>query len=72
MADLARIMAPLGAECDPDDTINDILLPLSEQHPLPMVVVRDGEVIASIRPGVSSGFQNVCHGRRGLVANSPR
>jgi formate dehydrogenase beta subunit len=48
MADLTRIMAPLGAECDPDDTIADILVPLRRQHPVPMVVVRDGEVVGSI------------------------
>ena len=48
MPDLDVIMAPLGAECDPDDLVADILLPLREQHPLPLLVVRDGEVAGTI------------------------
>jgi len=48
MADLARVMAPLGAECDPDDSIADILEPLRAQHPLPLLVVRDGAAVGSI------------------------
>ena len=48
MAALERIMAPLGAECDPDDVISDVLLAMREQHPVPLLVSRDGVVVGCI------------------------
>ena len=45
MPDLERIAAPLGAQCDPDDTLADVIEPLRAQHPLPLLVVDiDGAV----------------------------
>ncbi|HET9050529.1 MAG TPA: FAD-dependent oxidoreductase [Candidatus Dormibacteraeota bacterium] len=44
MADLSQIMAPLGADCGPDDSIADVLDDLRTQHPVPLVVM-DGERI---------------------------
>jgi formate dehydrogenase beta subunit len=49
--DLDRIMAPLGAECDPDDILSDILAPLREQHPLPMIVSREQEIVGTLDLG---------------------
>jgi NADPH-dependent glutamate synthase beta subunit-like oxidoreductase/ferredoxin len=41
VAELDRIATTLGAECDPDDSLRDILPVLRAQHPLPLVVTRD-------------------------------
>lgn len=41
MPDLERIAVTLGAECDPDDTLFDVLPALRAQHPVPLVVTRD-------------------------------
>ena len=48
MPDVAQLMAPLGAECDPDDTIAEILELLRAQHPLPVLVTRDGEACGTV------------------------
>ncbi|MDB5067143.1 MAG: hypothetical protein JWM18_3577 [Chloroflexi bacterium] len=46
---LSEIMEPLGAQCDPLDTLANILAPLLAQHPLPLLVVRDdGEILGSV------------------------
>ena len=44
MPELDRLAVTLGAECDVDDTLLDVLAPLRAQHPVPLVVMRD-EVI---------------------------
>ncbi|HEV7677556.1 MAG TPA: FAD-dependent oxidoreductase [Candidatus Dormibacteraeota bacterium] len=48
MPDLDRIMAPLGAECDPEDSLADILTELRGQHPLPLLVTARGEVVGTV------------------------
>ena len=48
MADLAQLMAPLGAECEVDDVIADVLDDLRAQHPVPLVVTDDGAVVGSL------------------------
>lgn len=48
MHELSQIMEPLGAECDPLDTIANVIGPLRAQHPVPLLVVREGEIIGSI------------------------
>src|SRR5579864_5566482 len=34
-----------GAECDPDDTLLDVLGPLRAQSPVPLLVTRDDQVV---------------------------
>jgi formate dehydrogenase beta subunit len=46
--ELQTIASPLGAECDPDDTLADILQPLRIQHPLPLVVARNEEIVGTV------------------------
>ncbi len=41
-------MAPLGAECDPDDTVADILSDLRDEHPVPITVTREGAIVGTI------------------------
>ncbi|GAC1342390.1 MAG: hypothetical protein NVSMB29_14030 [Candidatus Dormibacteria bacterium] len=48
MPDLGQLMAPLGAECDPDDSLADVLEALRAQHPLPLLVARDGEACGTV------------------------
>src|SRR5215469_3004112 len=48
MADLGQVMAPLGAECDADDVIADVLDDLRAQHPVPLVVTEDGAVVGTL------------------------
>jgi NADPH-dependent glutamate synthase beta subunit-like oxidoreductase/ferredoxin len=48
MPELARVATGLGAECDPDDTIADVLPALRAQHPVPLLVTRDDAVVGSI------------------------
>ncbi|TMB92294.1 MAG: FAD-binding protein, partial [Chloroflexi bacterium] len=48
MPDLETIAASLGAECDPDDTLADVLEPLRAQHPLPLLVTRDERILGTI------------------------
>ena len=48
MPDLDRVMAALGAECDPEDSLADVLTVLRGQHPLPLNVVRHGEVLGTV------------------------
>ena len=48
MADLATLMTPLGAACSPDDHIADILDDLRDEHPVPITVVNDEQIIGSI------------------------
>ena len=45
MPDLGRIATVLGAECDPDDTLLDVLGPLRAQAPVPLLVTRDDQVV---------------------------
>lgn len=44
MPDLAVIGSRLGAECDPDDVLADVLRPLRAQHPVPLLVIRDDHI----------------------------
>jgi NADPH-dependent glutamate synthase beta subunit-like oxidoreductase/ferredoxin len=46
--ELAVIGSQLGAECDPDDVLADVLAPLRMQHPLPLVVIRDGHIFGTV------------------------
>ncbi|MBV8446321.1 MAG: hypothetical protein JOZ92_10435, partial [Candidatus Dormibacteraeota bacterium] len=48
MAELETVAAPLGAECDPDDTLLDVLEPLRAQHPVPLLVSRDDAILGSV------------------------
>ena len=48
MPDLDRIAAPLGTECDPEDTLADVLDLLRAQHPVPLTVIARGEVIGTV------------------------
>ncbi len=48
MPDLDRIMAPLGAECDPEDSLADVLTAMRGQHPLPLVVTSRGEIVGTV------------------------
>jgi len=46
--ELDRLAITLGAECDPDDTLLDILAPLRAQHPVPLVVSRDDVIEGTV------------------------
>ncbi|HEX4578982.1 MAG TPA: FAD-dependent oxidoreductase [Candidatus Dormibacteraeota bacterium] len=48
MPELDRIATTFGAECDPDDTLHDILPALRAQHPVPLVVTRDEVVHGTV------------------------
>ncbi len=48
MPELDRIAITLGAECDPDDSLLDILPALRAQHPVPLVVTRDDVIRGTI------------------------
>ena len=48
MPELATVASQLGAECDPDDTLMDILEPLRAQHPVPLVVSRNQEILGTV------------------------
>ena len=48
MPELASIASPLGAECDPDDTLADILQVLRLQDPVPLIVVRGDDVLGTV------------------------
>src|SRR5438309_604431 len=48
MPELATIASQLGAECDPDDALVDILEALRAQHPVPLLVSRDDEILGSV------------------------
>ena len=48
MPELDALAAPLGAECDPDDTLADIIDSLRAQHPVPLLVTRDQEVLGVV------------------------
>ncbi|MFN2581715.1 MAG: FAD-dependent oxidoreductase [Candidatus Dormibacteria bacterium] len=48
MPELATLAEPLGAECDPDDTLADILRPLRAQHPVPLLVTRAGQILGTV------------------------
>jgi formate dehydrogenase beta subunit len=48
MPELATIASPLGAECDPEDTLGDILEVLRLQDPVPLLVVRGDEVLGTV------------------------
>jgi NADPH-dependent glutamate synthase beta subunit-like oxidoreductase/ferredoxin len=59
-ADLYTIMEPLGAECDPEDTIADVLDALRAQHPIPLLVARDGRILGTL--GLDSTLAAVAEG----------
>jgi predicted transcriptional regulator len=48
MPELESIASPLGAECDPEDTLADILEVLRLQDPVPLLVVRGEEILGTI------------------------
>ncbi|MDQ2960184.1 MAG: FAD-dependent oxidoreductase [Candidatus Dormibacteraeota bacterium] len=48
MPDLNRIATTLGAECDLDDVLADVLPALRAQHPVPLVVTRDDAVVGTL------------------------
>ncbi|HEY6781627.1 MAG TPA: hypothetical protein VI296_00170, partial [Candidatus Dormibacteraeota bacterium] len=48
MPELGSIASPLGAECDPEDTLSDVLEVLRLQDPVPLVVVRGDDVLGTI------------------------
>jgi len=46
--ELDRLAITLGAECDTDDTLLDILPSLRAQHPVPLVVSRDDVIAGTV------------------------
>ena len=48
MPELESIASPLGAECDPEDTLADVLEVLRLQDPVPLLVVRGEDVLGTI------------------------
>jgi len=48
MPELESIASPLGAECDPEDTLADVLEVLRLQDPVPLLVVRGDAVLGTI------------------------
>ena len=48
MPELESIASPLGAECDPEDTLSDVLEVLRLQDPVPLLVVRGEDVLGTI------------------------
>ena len=48
MPELDRLAITLGAECDADDTLLDVLSPLRAQHPVPLVVTRDDVIEGTV------------------------
>ena len=48
MPELERIASTLGAECDPGDTLADILPALVRQSPVPLVVRQQGEIVGLV------------------------
>src|ERR1035441_4330804 len=48
MPELESIASPLGAECDPEDRLSDVLEVLRLQDPVPVPVVRGGDVLGPI------------------------
>ena len=45
MPDLFAISSPLGADCGPDDTMAEVLDDLRAQHPVPLLVTDESEVV---------------------------
>ena len=48
MPELAVIASRLGAECDPDDMLADVLQPLRAQDPVPLLVTRDDAILGTL------------------------
>jgi formate dehydrogenase beta subunit len=48
MPSLQSIAVTLGAECDPEEVLADILEPLRAQHPVPLLVRQGGEIVGSV------------------------
>ena len=48
MPELESIASPLGAECDPEDRLSDVLEVLRLQDPVPLIVVRGEDVLGTI------------------------
>ena len=48
MPELESIASPLGAECDPEDMLSDVLVVLRLQDPVPLLVVRGEHVLGTI------------------------
>ncbi len=48
MPELDRLAITLGAECDPDDSLLDVLPALRAQHPVPLFVSRDQVIEGTI------------------------
>ena len=65
MPELATVASQLGAECDPDDTLMDILEPLRAQHPVPLLVRRNQEILGTV------GLEVILPAHSGLAPNQP-
>ncbi|HWW09124.1 MAG TPA: FAD-dependent oxidoreductase, partial [Candidatus Acidoferrales bacterium] len=48
MPELEAVADVLGAECDPDDTLADVLETLRVQHPVPLLVTRTDEILGAV------------------------
>ena len=48
MPELEAVADVLGAECDPDDTLADVLETLRVQHPVPLLVTRTDEILGTV------------------------
>ena len=62
MPELESIASPLGAECDPEDMLSDVLEVLRLQDPVPLLVVRGEDVLGTI------GLETVPHRRSTLAS----
>jgi len=48
VTELAALAVPFGAECDPDDVLTDVLDSLRAQHPVPLAVWRDDDIVGAV------------------------
>jgi formate dehydrogenase beta subunit len=48
MPSLRSIAVTLGAECDPEETLAEVLEPLRAQHPVPLLVRRGEEIVGTV------------------------
>jgi NADPH-dependent glutamate synthase beta subunit-like oxidoreductase/ferredoxin len=64
MPELGTVASQLGAECDPDDVLADVLHPLRAQHPVPLVVVRDDRILGTLSLDTVIGAYSALHSTR--------
>ena len=71
MPELEAVADVLGAECDPDDTLADVLETLRVQHPVPLLVTRSDEILGTVGlETVIPAFAHLAETRVGDVMRS--